>query len=183
MTSARPHSLDGHWRADPANCIAIEKQLRNALETAQAKELRGATKHSGRKHGADLLEGGEMRNLPYGWELREQKEQYQALLAAVTPECDLTIVDEPGQFIITASNGARRTFEPGSYSTLVTTFAYLRIAAGWQNQEFVVHSKDSRAGVDIHERYREEPEGSLLLSVTLSVKFMETQHFSLVYRK
>ena len=183
-----PRSLTGDWVADVARCNAVNDQLHAALDAAQRKELQGVTKHARRMQadsaaadGAHAGEGGHMG--PYSWEMRDQKEQYQALFDEIHPVTEIQIVHQPGLIQFSSPSLAQRNFEPGTSSTLVTTFAHLRIESGWQNDEFVVHSKDNKTDIEITERYRLQQDGSLLLSVILSVKYMETQQYTLVYHR
>lgn len=176
-----PRSLAGNWVADAARCEAIETQLHSALDAAREKELGNANKRA-RRHTNDQPSMDPHMG-PDAWEVRDQREQYQALFEVVRPLTDLNIVQEHGQIIFSSSHAAQRNFEPGINSTLVTTFANLRIESGWQKEEFVVYSKDSKTDIEIYERYRIRSDGSLLLSVTLSVKYMDTQQYTLVYHQ
>jgi len=181
-TPVHPRSLAGEWIADTTRCNAISDQLHAALDNAQQKELRGATKRAARRFSDD--QGVADAHLgPYSWEVRDQHEQYQALLEDIRPVSELRVVQQQNMIQFMSPNLAQRNFEAGASSTLVTTFAHLRVESGWQTDEFVVHSKDSKSDIELLERYRIQADGSLLLSVTVSCKYMETQQYTLIYHR
>ena len=177
-----PRSLAGHWIADASACQEIDARLQAALNSAQEKEFSNARRRAIRHSDRDQLLS-EPHGEPDSWEVREQHEQYQALFEAIRPAAELEIAQEQGQIQFSSNHAAKRTFEIGTNSVLVTTFAHLRIQSGWQNDEFVVYSKDGTSGIDVMERYRIRSDGSLLMAVTMSVKYMQTQQYTLVYHK
>lgn len=179
-----PRSIAGDWVADANSISAIEQQLHAALHDASQKEMHDAIKRNSRHRGdADTGEMMENRPAQYSWEMRDQHEQHQALFDMVRPAAELKIEQRPGQLTFSAADMPQRNFESGGSSTLVTTFATLHVTAGWRGDDFFVHSKDSKADVDILERYHLRPDGTLLLSVTLSAHSMETQQFTLLYHR
>jgi hypothetical protein len=184
VTPRSPRSVAGTWVTDAAACAAIEQRLKEALQTAKDRELHDAIRrNTKRMRVADdgMSPGGRIDS--GSWEVKEQEEQYRAMLDAFTPRPELNITEGNGQVIIAPTQVARRVFEPGTSSTLVTSFAHLHVSSGWQADDFVVTSTDSRSGVAVTERYRLQPDHSLMLSLTVSLKYMETQQYSLTYRK
>jgi hypothetical protein len=179
-----PRSIAGTWVADPQACAAVGTQLKSALQAARDRELHDAIKrNTKRMRMVDENMTAEGRIDSGSWEVKEQEEQYRAMLDAFTPRPELVITEGSGQIIFAPVQTARRVFEPGGSSTLVTSFAHLRVFSGWQADDFIVTSTDGKADVAVTERYRLQPDHSLLLSVTISLKYMDTQQYSLVYRK
>jgi hypothetical protein len=177
-----PRSLAGNWITDPGRCSAIESQLKAALDVAKARELHDAIRRSARRARVP----GEAVNLhadPSSWELREQEEQYGAMLEMLRPAPEFSVSQSAGQIGFVPAHAAHRNFEPGTSSTLITEFAHLHVISRWQNDEFVVSSKDGQNGIAIEERYKIRPDHSLLMSLVISIKYMETQQYSLVYHK
>lgn len=182
MEPTVPRSLAGNWKADAAQCEQIETQLHAALNQAQEKELREATKRAPKMFRP--VEGeAEMRHGPYAWEVRDQNEAYQAIFDEVRPRQELRIAQSPGHFQFSSPQVADRSYEPGNSSALITTFAHLKIESGWQQDVFMVHEKDGKNDVEITQRYRLQSDGTLRFELIVSLKYMQTQQFSIVYHK
>jgi len=177
-----PHSLAGTWVADAQACAAVETQLKNALQSAKERELHDAMRRNAKR--IRLQEEAMSAKIESGsWEIKEQEEQYSAMLDTFVPHAELAISDGTGQIVLAPMQAARRTFDPGGSSTLVTSFAHLHVVSGWQMDDFVVSSVDSKAGIAVTERYRLQSDHSLALSLTVSLKYMDTQQYLLIYRK
>jgi len=182
VTPRVPRSLAGNWITDAGRCDAIESQLKAALDVAKARELHDAIRRNVRRV-RDPVETVNPRGEPNSWELREQEEQYGAMLGMLRPAVEFSVSQNAGQITFVPAHSGHRNFEPGTSSTLITEFAHLRIISGWQNEEFVVSSKDSKTGIAIEERYKIQPDHSLLMSAVIAIKYMETQQYSLSYHK
>lgn len=181
-----PRSIAGEWVTDAKNIDAITEQLKTALKTARQKEWHDTVKRYSHHAESGMGEQGEMnedRPRTYGWERRDQREQYQALFDSVRPVAEMKIEQVPGQITFIEPDMPQRNFEPGSSSTLVTTFANLHVTAGWQRDDFIVHSRDKKADIDILERYHLRTDGPLSLTVILSAPSMDTQQYTLLYHR
>jgi hypothetical protein len=177
-------SLSGAWQAPTAQRDAVIEQLRAALKQADEKQIRRERKRGG--PGAGPGPGGVPSTGGPGsrekWEVRDERDQEQALLAAVVPPESFNVSQLAGHIDITPNAGARRSFTPGEPSTLVTIFGSFHIESGWQGDEFVVHSRDAQDGIEVVERYRKQMDGTLAIAITFSTKLMKEQQFKLVYR-
>lgn len=186
-------SLSGIWLASTVQRNAGLEQFRAAMKLADDKQRRSEQKRAspGRPPNAQpgASSNGAMGGPPApgnpggreNWEVREEREQEQALLAAVVPPESLGISQIAGRIDITPSIGAKRSFTPGEPSTLVTTFGSFYIESGWQGDEFVVHSKDAQDGIDVVERYRKQMDGNLAIAIAFSTRIMKEQQLKLVY--
>lgn len=126
--------------------------------------------------------GGPPRNLRRNWEIREQHEQQDALLNAVAPSNKLQIGQGPNRVEMLPDSGGWRRFTIGMESTLVNSYATLRIESGWQGNIFVVHSRDSELGMNIVERYQRVGNDKLRLQVQLSLSDVKAQTFAADYQ-
>lgn len=184
MVPRTPRSFAGAWVADADACSAVELKLKEALQAAKERELHDAIRRNSKRMRMpddSTSPGGRIES--GSWEVKEQEEQYRSMLDSFAPRSELTITEGNGQIVVAPAQVARRVFEPGASSTLITSFAHLHVVSGWQVDDFIVTSTDSKSGVAVTERYRLQPDHSLLLSLTISLKYMETQQYSLIYRK
>jgi len=167
---------------DAQACAAVENQLKNALQSAKERELHDAIRRNAKR--VHMQEDAMGTKIESGsWEVKEQEEQYRAMLDTFAPRPEVVITDGAGQIVLAPMLAARRAFEPGVSSTLVTSFAHLHVVSGWQEDDFVVTSTDSKSGIAVTERYRLQPDHSLTLALTISLKYMDTQQYLLTYRK
>jgi len=177
-----PHSMSGEWVTDAQACAAVETKLRTALQSARERELHDAIRRNAKR--AHMQDDAMDARIESGsWEVKDQEEQYRAMLDTFAPRAQLTISESAGQIVLAPMLAARRVFEPGASSTLITSFAHLHVVSGWQEDDFVVNSTDSKAGIAVTERYRLQPDHSLTLSLTVSLKYMETQQYLLNYHR
>lgn len=161
-------SLAGNWQISGEQRDQASAQLQVALKQADDKLLQ----HE-RKQGP----GGRREN----WEIREQHELIKNLIDFAVPPAAFKLLQSTGRIDIVPSVGARRSLAPGESSTLVTTFGSFRIDSGWQEDEFVVTSKDSQDGIVIVERYRKLHDGRLSLALTFSTRQVKPKNFVLTY--
>jgi hypothetical protein len=79
------------------------------------------------------------------------------IAAFAMPPATLAIEQQPARVRIGASDARRREFQPGDDEPFSVTDRYgsRKVSAGWQNEEFVIHSADgSRLSVVEHLRRR-----------------------------
>lgn len=188
-------SLAGSWQAPAAQRDKVIEQLRVAMKQAEDKQDKKERKRDsaggppgGPPGGTGGAAGDPSSARPApgpggreNWETRERHEQQQALIKFAVPAESFVVTQVAGRIDITPNTGARRSFTPGEPSTLVTTFGSFYLESGWQNDEFVVHSKDSQDGINVVERYHKQPDGGLAVTVTLATSEMKEQTFKLVY--
>lgn len=167
-------SLNGSWQLSQEQRHQAVDQLRAALKQAADKQARQERKR-GFAPPPDRDNPGHEN-----WEMREQREQREALANFAVPPQTFNVAQTAGRIDITSDGGARRSFTSGESSTLVTTFGSFHIESGWQNDEFVVHSKDRTDGIDLLERYRRST-NSLTVTITLSASEMKAQTVVLNY--
>ncbi len=187
---SRNVDIAGHWQLLDGQRTTIEQQLRTAMEQARAKQEKRNRRREpmGRPDGEGMVPPEQAADTPDGpgnggpgarrdnWEQREQREQETALLNAVLPSSELRIVQQDDRLEFTPAQGGRRRFDRGVRSTLVSSFATLRIESGWQANVFVVHSHDYAQKIDIVERYSRQPDG-LLMQVLLNLPDTKDQVF------
>lgn len=190
--------IDGNWVMAEAERERVATALRAALESAAAKEAKrdaarrprmpggpggpsgagGAGPSSSPAEGTQ--KGGDVpTNLPLfmvrpPWELREQKEQREALIQMLKPPTQLHIMQKGTTVEFSAVGTAKRRFEAGTRSQLVSTYASFRTESGWQQREFVIHSVDDEQHFSIYERYSRGTDGRLSLHLTFSVPDAKT---------
>jgi hypothetical protein len=167
---SRDLSLAGQWQLQAPPREAMVKQLQSVLDDANARELERERREARRRAEPDGVwipppapadDAEHPANTPRmmrraSWEMREQREQQQALLNMVVPGATLRIAHTASFVEFTPDSSARRRFAGNSGSTLVTSFATLRVESGWQANAFVVHSRDSDSRLDIVERYQRQ---------------------------
>jgi hypothetical protein len=197
-------SLQGDWTlSDPAR-DAVLTMVRQALEGAVSKQAKREAAHrpspamAGPPAPGGVPANTDPKNPAAGgpaggmgrpsfmqrpqWEARDEREHIEALAQAVTPPEQLHIRQQPGRIEFTSTGNPSRRFEPGSYSQLVTTYADLRAEAGWQQGEFVVHSRDGEQNIIIVERYSRHRDNTLHAHITLSVPDAKRIEFDVTYK-
>lgn len=195
--------IAGRWQLVTPERESLASQLRTVLEQANAKQEQRNRRYASRTPPEILQpDAADDKPAPDGaagqsahadavrspgfrrskWEIREQREQEEALLNAVLPSRQLQITQSASGIELIPDLGARRHFDRGIDSTLVSNYATLRIESGWQNNEFVVHSRDVEQGLEIVERYQRQGYDHLHMQVQLSLKDAKNQIFSAEYR-
>lgn len=190
----RGQSIAGQWQLLPPQREALANTLRTAMTQAQAKQEKRDRRRAPQQ-GPDGIgtqdgdmaprdaAGTELQGPPgrrNNWEAREQLEQQEALLNAVLPSNQLQINQSALRVELIPDVGARRRFDMGTNSTLVSNYATLHIESGWQDDVFVIHSKDSAQNIDIIERYQRQG-NNLHLQVHLSLPDIKDQLFVASY--
>ncbi|MGD9841697.1 MAG: hypothetical protein AB7F79_08905 [Steroidobacteraceae bacterium] len=185
--------LSGQWQLAISERQSIMTQLHEQLQQIQAKQMRREQKRQ-RRAEPSANDMGDPEPMPSpatdhqqrsgainNWQQREQQELQTALLNAVVPSVLLKIVQTPTWIEMARDNSARRFFEAGVNSALVSSYASLKVESGWQGNEFVVHSKDAAQGLDIVERYRRDTVDRLSLRLELEMPDLKSQVFSVNY--
>ncbi len=189
-------SLAGHWQLQSPSREALADNLRAVMEQARAAEEqrerrrypRSIPPQEGTPESAaatppatNAQPGGPGPMFRRSnWEMREQREHQESLLAAVLPSNKLLITQSAGRLEMLPDTGGRRRFDMELGSTLVKSYATLRIESGWQANVFVVHSRDRERGIDIVERYQRVGNG-LRMQVQLSLPDAKDQIFAADY--
>ncbi len=167
----RGPGLAGQWQLlTQRDALAVP--VRTAMEQAQAKQEKRYRRHlppvasAGEPVSTDEIPPPDGYGVPVtspgapasrnAWWVRELREHQEALLNAVLPSNSLRIGQSARRIELIPDVGAARRFDMGVSSTLVRSFATLRIESGWQGEVFVVHSRDAEQGIDIVERYRRQ---------------------------
>ena len=183
-------SLAGSWQVAKADRDKAVEQLRAAFKQADDKQDQRDRKMGYARWGggpppaeSDGAPGGTapLRPTRENWEVRERREQEQGLINFALPPDSFKLAQSPTLIEIVPAAGARRSFVPGESSTLVTTFGSFRMESGWQNDEFVVHSRDTQEGINLIERYRREADGSLSVAVAFMTAEVKEQTIKLIY--
>ena len=182
-------NIAGEWQLQSPSRSAIADTLRAAMEQARAKQDDRDRQAMRRRPESDVnfsppdgsVDGSDHprsnRDMRHPkWEAREQREQQDALLNAVLPNDKLQIVQSPNRIEFIPLPGARRRFDKGEGSTLVTQSGSFRVESGWQDNAFVVHSRDSEQKINIVERYQRMGE-RLHMQVQLSIPDAKDQLF------
>jgi hypothetical protein len=193
-------SIAGKWQLQSPSREVLAGYLRAVMEQARAKEEQRERRRypysippeeagSNPENTAPASSGGmspseggirpmSRRN---NWEVREQREQQEALLNAVLPSNSLQITQVSSRVEILPDVGGRRRFEIGVNSTLVSSYADFQIESGWQANIFVVHSRDRERGINIVERYQRISSNALHMQVELSLPNAKDQTFAADY--
>jgi hypothetical protein len=202
----RPHPetsgqiIAGQWRLQSPSRETLARNLRAVLEQARAQEEQRerrrypdsippeegtaapGTAASLPANGRAQTGGSQQRAFrASNWEIREQREQQEALLSVVLPSEKLQIDQTPNRVEMLPDTGAKRRFDMGVNSTLVRSYATFRIESGWQKNMFVVHSRDRETGIDIVERYQRVGSNVLHVQVELSLPHIKDQVFAADY--
>jgi hypothetical protein len=193
-------SIAGHWQLQSPSRQVMVDSLRVVMEQARANQDQLERRRY--PHGIPPEEGGpnpeEAAPLPVdgmpqsgagpqgawrrnNWEVREQREQHEALLGAVLPSNKLQIIQSPNRVEMMPDTGGRRRFEIGVDITQVTTYATFLIESGWQKNVFVVHARDRDRRVDVVQRYQRVGADALRLQVELSFPNAPDQFFTADY--
>lgn len=196
---ASGQSIAGQWQLQSPSRDALAGYLRAVMDQARAKEEQrerrryprsippeeeGATPDTTPLPAAEASQPGAGPQSPFrrnNWEAREQREQQEALLNAVLPSKKLQISQVSNRVEILPDGVARRRFDMGVSSTLVSSYATFRIESGWQANVFVVHSRDREQGIDIVERYQRVGSNALHMQVQLSLPNAKDQIFDADY--
>ncbi|MGC3980716.1 MAG: hypothetical protein QM808_05600 [Steroidobacteraceae bacterium] len=191
--SAQEQSIAGQWQLNAPQHDAMVATLRTAFEQAQGKqEKRNKRRGPQGGPGGPGEMGGSGEGEPEApdaagapgpdgpaprrdnWQVREQREQQEALINAVVPSNKIQINQGSSRIELVPETGARRRFDMGLNSTLVSNYATLLIESGWQKNIFVIHSRDANEGIDIIERFQRQGAG-LHVQVELKVSQLKKQ--------
>jgi|GEM_PF-2947573 len=188
-SSNRGTSIAGQWQLQSPSRAELANNLRAVMDQAQAKQDRRDRQEMRRRGDADINfsppdADGDGADHPHSahdwrhpkWEAREQAEQRDSLINAVLPSDKLQITQTAERIEFIPSLAARRRFDKAVTSTLVTSYASLRVESGWQGDEFVVHSRDAQQHIDIVERYQRFGD-RLHMQVQLSIPDAKDQLF------
>jgi hypothetical protein len=185
-------SIAGQWQLQSPSREALAGYLRAVMDQAHAKQEQRERRRYPRSIPPEAIplpddaasQPGAGPQSPFrrnNWEEREQREQQEALLTAVLPSKKLQISQGSSRVEIMPDGVARRRFDMGVSSTLVSGYATFQIESGWQANVFVVHSRDRERGIDIVERYRRVGSNALHLQVQLSLPEAKEQTFDANY--
>lgn len=188
--------LAGRWQLKAPQRETLADTYRKMLEQTQEKQEENFRKQRQRmqEHETDIRwpdedappvkdgEEGAHKNevRRSNWRMREQRDQNEALLNTVLPHAQLQISQTPQRIEFVPDRGARRGFDVGQTSTLVSNYSTLYIESGWQANEFVVHSRDREQGIDIVERYQRTGD-ALQLQVQFKSADIKKQMFIATY--
>lgn len=189
-------NFSGSWALDSSRSEAVEKMLRDALLAADAEEA-AKRRHIRRQDPYGLPDPEDMddgppamgpadeaRPRPQPWWRRDQQRREDDFIRFISPQKQLHFEESGGRVeIVSPGGGAKRSFEPGNPSALVTGFATFRIRSGWEGNTFVVESRDSDAKVEVIERYSLTPQGELQQLLTVDLPLIKTQTFRSLYKR
>jgi hypothetical protein len=184
-------SIAGQWQLQSPSRAVLADNLRTVMDEAWGKQDKRDQQQYRRRPDSDVNlappdaddadHPPSARDLRHPkWEARERLDKRDALLNAILPADKLQIVQSENRIEFIPSPGARRRFDKGERSALVTSYADLRVESGWQANVFVVHSRDSEQGINIVERYQRNGD-RLRMQVELSIPDAKGQMFAAEY--
>ena len=192
-TGVRAANFAGTWKLSSSQSDNVEAGMRRAFETMEAKARRSDRRNEPMQGGGPRApgvpgpeEGSSDGQAPLmqSWWLKEQRREEDSFIRDIMPPAELRIVQSPGRMeLAPVKGGAKRSFEPGMPSTLVTEYASMRIQSGWEGGTFVVHCADSAAKLTTIERYSLTGDDELTEQLIIELPQMKAQTYRVVYRR
>jgi len=178
-----PHDHDlnlaGQWSMTVAEHDRLVNQLRMAVEQSRQKDDLRARHMAERQRDREDVAGPPM---DMSWLRQDREQEMEALIKVAVPSIKLVVEQHGLDTVDFRSEGvAQRHFDTRNSSTLITTLATWHVTSGWQDNSFVVFSRDATQGMTITERYRRGGD-VLFVTVTLSMPDVKLGTLSASYR-
>lgn len=183
MTPRNPDlTMSGSWSMAATEHARLVAELSTAIEAARQKSDQRERRQ--RRNNPQLNDNdADMPAMDMSWLKQDRDKELDALIRAIVPSEKLVIEQRtPDAIDFRPEGGAIRHFDTRNSSTLMTSYATWNIVSGWQDQGFVVISRDSSQGTTITERYQHRGD-ILMVTVTLSMPDVKLMPLSASYRR
>lgn len=189
-----PTVLTGEWLLDRSQSDDVRAKLRPIIGRKENELNRhikqvgdiGEPEAAGPKSDAEGRNRGDEDASTFGWLRRQQRLEFEAVIAWLSPASQLQIDQQGRQFRFLSDKGeGTRRFVPGEESAVFNAFGGFNVSSGWDKSSFVVSSRgngDNR--FRILERYTLLGDGTELEQrVTARLPSLGKHEFRFVYRR
>jgi hypothetical protein len=194
-------NLTGTWVLDRSQSTDVRAKLRSIISrrerdlnyTIQQAEKQGIDEPVGpplesAKPEAERRERrpGEDDASTITWIRRQQRLEYEALIAFLSPPSQLTIDKRNREYRVLSDKGeGTRRFTPGEPSSVVNAFGAFEVESGWDNSSFVVSSiGQGDNDIRLLERYSlKEKDAVLEATVVARLPSLGKHEFRFVFRR
>jgi hypothetical protein len=195
-------NLTGTWVLDRSQSTDVRAKLRSIISrrerdlnyTIQKAEKEGVIDEpvgpplESAKPGAERREPrpGEDDASTITWIRRQQRLEYEALIAFLSPPSQLTIDKRNREYRVLSDKGeGTRRFTPGEPSSVVNAFGAFEVESGWDGSSFVVSSiGQGDNDIRLLERYSlKEKDAVLEATVVARLPSLGKHEFRFVFRR
>jgi hypothetical protein len=119
------------------------------------------------------------------WLRRQQRLEYEAVIAWLSPPSRLTIEKHAREYrVLTDKGEGTRRFTPGEGSAVFNAFGGFNVVSGWDKQTFVVSSIGTGDNdIRLLERYTLLDDGALKVTVAVRWPTLGKHQFNFVFRR